>query len=33
MSGGIPNRVANVDHAVGESSLVQQIEVESYALW
>ena len=31
VSGGVPDRVADVDHAVVESSVLQQFEVESYA--
>jgi len=31
VSGGVSDRVAEVDHAVVESSVVQQLEVESYA--
>ncbi len=31
VSGGVSDRVTDVDHAVVESSVVQQLEVESYA--
>ena len=31
MLGGVPDRVADVDHAIVESSVLQQFEVESYA--
>src|SRR5690349_4156486 len=30
-SGGVPDRVADVDDAIVESSVVNQLEVESYA--